>query len=478
MTLSISTETTSTIHDPRLPLAEVLNRISDGFFAVDQDWQITFVNRILITKLSRTSNELVGRILWSVYPELRGTRYEDLFLKAMREEATVRFESFSVSFNQWFELTAYPSTSGLSVFIRDISERKAAEDELRTLSLVAKETENAVIMLDTTSKITWVNAAFTRMTGYQFEEAIGKVPSSLLIGEREPPEALHFINDQLDKCEPFQTEILNYKKNGEPFWCEVSIQPLFDEAGQLQQFFSIRKDITERKRMETELADVQNKITAAAIDAQERERAEIGRELHDNVNQVLTTVKLYTELCAAGGVDCSSILPKCTDLLNTTINEIRRISKQLAPPAISEVGLCEALLDLVQSINDTNKVLLDFDIAPLACTTISEALQVATYRIAQEHLTNILKHASAKHVSVQLACSKEQLTLSIKDDGIGFDTDKRSRGIGITNMKSRAVMHGGTLNINSTVGEGCTLQLVFPVSCCEGQCGPYNECIA
>jgi PAS domain S-box-containing protein len=472
MSLSASNYQEGFFGQQQQDLTEVLDRISDGFLAVDPKWRICYINRILAKRLGINREKFLKKNLWSSSPLMENLVLEKHFRKAMAERVTLRFEQYSDHFRQWFEITIHPSGTGLSVFFRNITERKVAEEELRKLSMVAKETENAVVMLDVESKITWINAAFTRMTGYSFEEAVGRLPSALLFGDQIASEELHYINDQQKKKLPVQVEILNYKKNGEPFWSEVSIQPLFDQNGNLEQFFSIRKDITERKRMEAELAEVQKKISAAVINAQERERAEVSRELHDNVNQVLTTVKLYTELCATGTVDLSVILPKCTALLNNTINEIRRISKQIAPPTLKDVGLREALTDLIQSINETNKLKLHLAISPLSCTTIDEKLQIATYRIAQEHLTNILKHAKASQVSVTMECANQFLSLAIIDDGVGFDTRKKVSGMGINNMKNRASLYNGRLSLESEEGKGCKLSVVFPVVCSEGRCTP------
>ena len=129
--------------------------------------------------------------------------------------------------------------------------------------------------------------------------------------------------------------------------------------------------MTAQKKLQEQQESISRKVAAAALQSQETERNFLSRELHDNVNQVLTTVKLYTELCAAGTMDPSAVLPKCAELLNSTINEIRRLSKQLARPAINEVSLSESLIELVELINDTNQVKLHLDVSPHSCRTIA-----------------------------------------------------------------------------------------------------------
>jgi PAS domain S-box-containing protein len=454
----------ASFHQQPHALMEVLDRISDGFFAVDHDWRIIYINRTLEKWLSIRREDFLDRQLWSSYPTLNGTTYETRFRTAMQGSATVKFEQYSVPSRQWFEITASPSSTGLSVFIRNITERKATEEQLRKLSLVAMETEDAVVMLNADNRITWVNAAFTRMTGYRFDEAIGQLPSALLIGDREAPEALHLINEQQRKKEPVHTEILNYKKNGEPFWSEVSIQPLFDASGNLEQYFSIRRDITARKKLESELAAVQKKISAAVVNAQERERAEVGRELHDNVNQILTSVKLYQELLLAGVGNRVELLKKSIDMLAVSIDENRHLSKRLSAPTLGSIKLADSVRELVRTFETTRKFTFHLHLETVKELDVPEELHLAVYRILQEHLTNVSKHAAANNVEVRLERVENTLRLMATDDGRGFDPSKKSNGIGIGNMLMRVEHLNGEFSINSAPGKGCELNVSFPLA--------------
>ncbi|HEV7331802.1 MAG TPA: PAS domain S-box protein [Flavisolibacter sp.] len=575
--------------EPTPELMAVLDRIPDGFFAVDREWRITHINHWLEIQFSIRREDYLFRDLWTVYPTLHSSVYEEQFRRAVQENVTVKMERFSKTHQCWFELTAHPSVSGLSVFLRDITEskqsqealrqanerfrlaantdaiydwdiasdymywgeglqeifgyttyelqmaqwyvavhpddvcwlgenlkrtlesadaslwkqeyrmrhkeghycyvyergniirdsegravrmvgiihniteRKQAEEELRKLSLVAKETEDAVIMLDPESRITWVNAAFTRMTGYRFEEAIGKMPSVLLNGSDTCAETLAYINAQQQQKLPVQVEILNYKKSGEPFWSDMSMQPLFDRNGNVEQYFSIRKDITERKKLESELTEQQKKITAAVISAQERERAQVGRELHDNVNQVLTTVKLYQELIAAGVGETGVLVEKSIRLLQQSITEIRNLSRRLSAPTLGNIWLKDSVSELLSNVEATHRFVLIQDTADLDELEVAEALHLAVYRILQEQLTNILKYAGASVVTVRITVEGRKLVLTVTDNGSGFDTGQKRSGTGITNMRMRAESLGGEFAINSDQGKGCELRVTLPL---------------
>ena len=312
-----------------------------------------------------------------------------------------------------------------------------------------------------------VNISFTHATGWQNDKVVGR-----LINEVLPPEQFQLVREKY--LEVIRTgKVLNYVEvadypSGKKV-AEVRVIPVFNDEGVVSKIVGIAHCVTERQvlreKLSKELNSFNKRLTAATIKSQERERNAIGLELHDNVNQVLTTAKLYTELCASGDVDLSIYLPKCTSILTDAINEIRRLSKQLATPSLGTVGIAESMSELVQSVQLTKMVKVSLHIPSLCCNTIAEDLQLAVYRITQEHLTNILKHAKATHVSISLACSTTRLSLVISDDGVGFDANQKAAGVGITNMMNRANLYSGELSIQSAAEKGCTLTVHFPIEC-------------
>lgn len=311
-----------------------------------------------------------------------------------------------------------------------------------------------------------INTAFADVTGLEAEQVVGHVVEEVL-----PATSHQLVREKY--TEAMRTEkIVDYieiavhpagKRVG-----EIRVIPVKDKAGRVTKIVGIAHDISEKvalqKKLDEERDLLNKRLTAAAIKSQELERNNLGWELHDNVNQVLTTAKLYTELCAARAVDLDVYLPKCTAILNDTINEIRRLSKHLAAPSFNTVGIGEALKDLAESIRLTQKLDLELEIPPHCSDTIDEDLQLATYRIAQEQLTNVLKHSFASHVLVRLTCTENGLTLLITDNGIGFDPRQKANGIGITNMINRTNLFNGEFSLESENGKGCTLTVRFPAN--------------
>jgi PAS domain S-box-containing protein len=452
------------LHDVK----DIIERITDGFFAVDREWHITYGNKEAENIVNVKRENIIGKNFWDCYPEAVGSIFEKEYRRAMEHQVSVHFEAYYPEpLNIWFDVYAYPSPNGLSIFFRDITERKKAEEELRKLSLIARETVNPVVITSPDNIITWVNDAFTRVSGYTLEEAVGKAPAELIDGPETDTKVLAYIREQQQKGQPYHAELVNYTKSGEKYWSAIYGQPILDEWGNVQQFYSIETDITERKRLQEQLnreqEQRQKKITAAVIKAQEQERAQVGQELHDNINQVLTTVKLYNELALDGVGDTTELLQKSIQYLQHSIDEIRHISKKLAAPTLGKIDLKETLEELAESIMLTNKLAVTTNYANVNDLCMDKDLHVAVYRIIQEHLTNVLKHSQANTVHIALHEANSHLCISVVDNGVGFDIYEKRKGIGITNMISRAESVNGKLELKSAPGQGCKLKVCLPL---------------
>jgi signal transduction histidine kinase len=181
------------------------------------------------------------------------------------------------------------------------------------------------------------------------------------------------------------------------------------------------------------------------------------------VNQVLTTVKLYTELSCYDEVPNKKLLKRSVEQINYCIEEIRSLSRRLAVPKLGELSLEELIKDLVETINFTKKTSIKFLSHGIKNREFNQELQTTIYRIVQEQLTNVIKYAHAGSVNVVIAGTNTDIAIQVQDDGIGFDLKEKSRGNGITNMISRAETMGGTLRFETSPGNGCTMTAEFPL---------------
>ncbi|MBS1567194.1 MAG: hypothetical protein JST39_22615, partial [Bacteroidetes bacterium] len=227
----------------------------------------------------------------------------------------------------------------------------------------------------------------------------------------------------------------------------------------------LSNDVTEKIRLQEELAHEQKcrqlQITEAVLSAQEKERSIIGAELHDNINQILATVKLYLDVAIADQQPRMELLAKSRKNVTAAIEEIRKLSKMLIAPTLKELGLRESIDELLQNILIVKRMKIRFSAENLDEDALGRDQKVAIYRIVQEQLNNILKYAEATTVSISIREKAGQVTLQINDDGCGFDVNCRRKGVGITNIISRAELFNGKVEIDSAPGKGCRIKVVL-----------------
>ncbi len=220
----------------------------------------------------------------------------------------------------------------------------------------------------------------------------------------------------------------------------------------------------ERSRLNKEL----RKLSEMVINAQEAERRRIARDLHDSVNQLLSTVTfrmgMIGEAVAASHQELTEDCEKAKQLLTKGIDEIHRISEGLRPSELDALGLAAALRSLCREFQQKTKLKLRFDL-DLSSKRLSDGVELTLYRIIQEALNNIEKHSGASEASLRLAESGPNLNLTIHDNGKGLEAlaEKRKSGMGLLNMRERAAFLGGTFSIRSTQKEGTEIAVRIPL---------------
>lgn len=245
---------------------------------------------------------------------------------------------------------------------------------------------------------------------------------------------------------------------------------IYNQMGKVSRMVGSMQDITEKREMEKKLLKQQlNKqklVAQAVVDAQEKERSIIGKELHDNVNQILSTAKLYLEVAKSDDKERDNLIDMSTKSISDAINEIRAISRSLVPASIGDLGLVDSIQDLVDSIRLTRKLNVEFYHHDLIDSFLSEPLKLMLFRIAQEQVNNVIKHSQAKNMIIELSADSESVNISISDDGKGFDQEmvKQNKGLGLFNISSRAELFNGKVDIITAPNRGCTLNIHVPIS--------------
>ncbi|RZM18110.1 MAG: PAS domain S-box protein [Pedobacter sp.] len=228
------------------------------------------------------------------------------------------------------------------------------------------------------------------------------------------------------------------------------------------------EDVTERvalqKKLENGISLNQKQLAEAVVSAQEKERTEIGKELHDNVNQLLSASRLYIEAAKSDTVNGNALLVQASEYIMSAIEEIRTLSKALNTPLINELGLCESVDNLADDLMAVNSIHIAVHKTDFDEKGLHENFKLTIFRIIQEQITNILKHAKASEAAIHLSRNEQTIILNISDNGIGFDTSKKRKGIGLSNINSRAALYNGKLMLSSEPGKGVVLSVAFPVA--------------
>jgi len=312
--------------------------------------------------------------------------------------------------------------------------------------------------------LVYVNKGFLQMTGYDYEEVIGR-NARFLQGKDTDHQTVGALHQAITQQQAYEVVLLNYHRSGKPFWNKLLVTPVFNSDKKLTHYIGLQEDITVQKDNSSfEQKVIQQKlITQISLQAQEKERDEIGKELHDNINQLLATCKLYLHIAASDKSVRLNMIQQTETLLNTTIEEIRKLSKALVGPHFDEISLNESVADLVDSLRVAVPFTIQYDCQRLQEEKLSETKKLILFRIVQEQLNNIVKHAHANAVSILLDQCHEYVRLIIKDDGVGFDTSSNYKGIGLKNINSRVAIENGTVEVNSREGEGCEMKIILPL---------------
>jgi PAS domain S-box-containing protein len=350
---------------------------------------------------------------------------------------------------------------------RKITEKKLLEAE-KKLSLVARQTPNAVIITDAREKITWVNSAFTRITEYGQEEVMGMKLWSFLQGKESYPSTVKYLKEKIKDKQPFDYETIIYNKSDIKHWLHVQGQALLDENENFEGYFVTETDITEKILQENKLVQErltkQKEVTDIVLMAQENERAVITRELQENLNQILCVAKLYVEMAKNDEEKRPLFLTKSSDFIEDVIKEIRSISKTLAAPGVNSRGLFDSINILLNDLLLLYPVKIEFHVEGIDEEDLGEKLQLNIFRIVQEQLNNILKYSKATRVDIHLTKHANEIILLISDNGEGTHFSKEKNGVSNINIKSRVELYSGMVTIISKPVEGYQLKVVLPLN--------------
>lgn len=351
----------------------------------------------------------------------------------------------------------------------DITERKKveealmrSEDKYRTL---VEQATDGIFIADNTGRFVIVNSAGVKLSQYTHEEL-----AQLTIYHLADPDELKekpFKFEEMKSEQGARSERRLRRKDGSIIDIEINAKFLSDG-----RFLAFIRDITERKKAENELNSSYKairKLTSHLQNAREEERMHISREIHDELGQQLTVLKmdiswLSKKLRQTENQALADKASEIVQMLNDTVNTVRRISSDLRPVLLDDLGLAAAIEWHLADFGKRSGVKTDF-LTVETKTEIPKNTATGLFRIYQESITNIARHALATEVIVELFVEEKTITMAVSDNGIGFDVTNvgRKKTLGVLGMQERTVMLGGTFRIKRNPTKGMRVEVIVPL---------------
>lgn len=449
---------------------------------IDRQRHIVFVNDNFCKISGYSSGDLIGEM----YPFLDRTshtkeKYDEVWKKISSGEV-YRSEFKDKSKNgdsYWLDTIFVPYLNekgkpfqfiGIS---SDITEFKATEKELvqwkqryEAATVAAKQ-----IFYDynlSTDEIAW-GGSYEETLGYNLKEP--KNTTTFWTNLIHPDDLKAYQDTYqwaLDNKKYFHHEYRVQHKNQSYIFVQEDGRFLYSEDNNVERMIGFIVDITERKKLEKIMKEFPKRI----ISAQEKEKERIAMDIHDDLGQSLIGTKmLITAYLQDSGFEYPHVQKfgqEVLEQINYCIDKARKISYGLVPPQLKLLGLSESIKDYIKQVDDQNDLKISFKSRNIRGLRI-EGEEVNVYRIVQEAMNNILKHANATEVNVLMKKNKNKLNITIQDNGNGFDkkikkkSNIQARGIGLSVMRERAKLLGGTVNIDSKPGQGTSVIIDIPL---------------
>ncbi len=447
-----------------------------GVVVVDQQtFRITATNPAMVAML-RATRPLAGRPLAELFPpEARALLLERARL--IGEQGYLNYESVwlrddGTTFPVDIQVTVYRDEDGRLWRVgnvQDITERKRTEAALREreeqLRLFVEYAPAPIAMFDRDMRyLAWSRRWMADyalgerdLGGISHYEVFSEIPQRWRDIHRRCLAGASEFSD----ADPF------VRQDGSTQWLKWAIFPWYGADGAIGGIAIFSEDITERKESQDAVRDFAQQLgelSRRLLQVQEEERRAIARELHDEVGQALTAIKLILSALRhrQSGEAEIALLDDGIGMVDVAIAQIRDRSLELRPPMLDDIGLAGTLEWLTGRLAAKVSLRITADIAPLAERPAPE-VESAAFRIAQEALTNVLRHAEARQAELRLRQEDGWLCLSVKDDGAGFDPRSKEAGFGLSGMRERALLLGGEFMLDSSPGKGTMIRARLPV---------------
>ena len=480
--------------EERLEKSELFNRnliaeSLDGIILTDDKGKISFVSPSVTNILGYQPEQLQDRMMFEyIFSDDREVALA-AFTEEVRMQPRVKFINVRLIRNDgtlvWCMVRGHnmlhnPYVERMVIYFTDDTNRRQMEDRLREsegrFRDMIHNLNMGIILLNERALTVVSNQAASEMLGLSSEQLSGTNPIDPrwnVIHEdgSDFPSSEHPVPLAIRTGQPVKDVVMGIYRPAtkDRIWLLVNVDPIFDEENRIVNVICSLADITEQRKLSQQLIEQeiqkQKLITQATIDGQEKERLEMGKELHDNINQHLNTTRLYMEVArekATGQV--REMISLAHKNLATIVIEIRRLSQSLVPPTLGDLGLVESIEDLCDSLRRTHSYRIEFRHRQFSGDELPDNFKLMIFRIIQELVSNIIRHAQARTIRVRLQSDAENIIFSVADDGQGFDLQRYKKGMGLSNISNRAGLFGGSVEINAAPGQGCTVTVTIPLT--------------
>jgi PAS domain S-box-containing protein len=470
----------------------IVSSAMDAIISVDEQQRIVVFNQAAEKIFQCTASDALGSSLDRFIPSRYGEAHRGYirrFAEASLTSCSARApDALTAIRNNGEEFPIEIAVSQIqagkekiyTAILRDISRRKRAEDGLRAseerLRLLGDNLPNSMVYQythepDGRPRFLYVSAGIERLNGLKAEDVLKDADvfhRQLLPGEL--PALLEAERVSARDLSVFEREVQMLLPNGQLRWMHLRSRPRSLPDGRVI-WDGVQTDITERKRAEHELRRSEEQLRALAARVQsvaEEERLRISRELHDQLGQALTAIKMDLDWLArkraAPGEAQEEQIRGTMELVDSTIGLVRKLSAELRPAVLDTFGLSAALELQAEEFQRRTGIQCSVQAAP-GRVGLSAEQRIAVFRICQEVLTNIVRHAGASRVDVTLAGTGGHVVFAVQDDGKGFNVESldNRHSLGILGMQERAFMVGGVLDVNSAPGAGTRITLRIPL---------------
>lgn len=462
-------------------LAGLLDSAMDAIITVDHEQRIVLYNQAAEKIFGWSQAQVMGRSLDMLMPErYRKAHAEHIHMFAALGTTSRRMGDGTVihglrqngeEFPMDASISQLDSTEGklFTVILRDVTARvRSEQDQSRLAARLVGLLDSAmdgIITVDAQQRIMLYNRAAEKIFGWTAAEVMG-CSLNMLMPER-------YRSDHFDYIRRFATTgvtsrrmgdatvVHGQRRNGEEFPMDASISQLDTPEGKL--FTVILRDVTERVRAQEDLATFATEASAI----REQEKSRVARELHDELAQSLTALKMDTiwvrENLEADVAVTDRKLAEMLAMLDSSVAATRRIAADLRPLVLDDLGLMPAVEWLVQNFTQRTGIVCELDADE--DLELEEPYATAVFRIVQESLVNVGKHSKARRVKVVMDLDGPEMLLSVQDDGVGFSLEagRKPNSLGLAGLRERARLLRGTISLQSQPGSGTRVEARIPI---------------